>query len=87
MQPGGATIGDLINATRQELIRVGYTELTRKGIERTWRHLEAYVKSRDIEGFSMEVGEAFLADQYQLDTTQPLSETGKDRLRAISLLV
>lgn len=87
MQPGGVTAGDLISATRKELIRVGYTELTRKGVERTWRCLEAYLKSRDIEHFSMEVGEEFLADQYQIDTAQSLSETDKDRLRAINLLV
>jgi len=84
MQSGAV---NLINATRRELIRIGYTELTRREVERTWRHLEAYLRSRDIEHFSMEVGKEFLADQYQIATAQSLSETDKGRLRAITLLV
>lgn len=89
MQSKAITVGDLVSATRQELIRVGYTESSRLEIERVWNQLEGYVRTRRIEHFSWDVAREFLEHRYQIDidTALPLSASNEDRLRAINLLL
>lgn len=89
MQSKAITVGDLVSATRQELIRVGYTESSRRELERAWNQLEGYVRTRRIEHFSWDVAREFLEHRYQIDidTALPLSASNEDRLRAINLLL
>lgn len=89
MELKAVPVGELIDATRIELVRVGYTELSRTAIERTWNQLEEYAHFGRIESFSREVARAFLDDRYQidLDTTSTLSASDADRLRSINLLL
>lgn len=87
MESSNLTATELIEATKNELIRARYTDLTLIGIERVWRNLEEYLKSRSIDYFSKDIGLNFLKNRYHFSATQKLSHSDEDRLRAINLLV
>jgi len=86
MEPSKLTASELIRATKEELCRTRYTDLSLRGIERVWRYLEEYLEDRNIEYFSMDVAMKFLEDRYHFTTTQELSDTDQRRIRAINLL-
>jgi integrase/recombinase XerD len=77
---------ELIQATRNELRKARYTELSMKGAERVWKSLEEYLHTKGVVHFSSNVGMIFLEEYYQY-STNPTSEPNKDRLRAIQLLI
>lgn len=80
------TAAELIKATKNELVKTGFTNLTLKGIERVWINLEEYLHGKDINYFSLDLGIAFLKKRYQFTETPSLSSTNQFRLRAIQLL-
>ena len=83
------TANELIDATREALLRSRYTELSLKSIERTWSNLKEYLLQQSLDYFTRDVGLAFLAHQYGFVVTQAypvLSPADQDRLRAIDIL-
>lgn len=80
------TAADLIHATREELRKTRYTELSMKGIERTWGHLTKYLQAEGITFFSREIGMLFLEQQYQY-SANPNSDYNQDQMRAVQLLL
>jgi site-specific recombinase XerD len=86
MRHNKLTATELIKATKSELLRLGYTDLTLREIERTWRHLGEYLRERNIEHFSKDVGIQFLENKYRFTLTSKLSNPDQDRIRAINLL-
>lgn len=80
------TADELIQATRNELLKARYTELSMKGTERVWRNLEEYLANKGIIYFSRDVGMIFLEERYGY-LSDPTTELNKDRLRAIQLLI
>ena len=83
------TANELIDATREALLRSRYTELSLKSIERTWSNLKEYLLQQSLDYFTRDVGMAFLAHQYGFVVTQAypvLSPADQDRLRAIDIL-
>jgi len=82
------TVAELIKATRNELVKTGFTNLTLKGIERVWVNLEESLHDKGINYFSLDLGIAFLKERYQFTGTpsSSLSSTNRCRLRAIQLL-
>ena len=80
------TAMELIQATREELLRSKFTPLTLKLVERVWLNLEKYMHNEGIIYFSEEVGMTFLEKRYHY-STNPTSYSNKDRLRAIQLLI
>ncbi|WP_373230585.1 tyrosine-type recombinase/integrase [Cohnella sp.] len=76
---------ELIKATREELLKARYTNLSLKGVERVWMNLEKYMQSASIVYFSKDVGMTFLEERYHFAET-PNSHSNEDRLRAIQLL-
>lgn len=79
-------VSELIQATRNELRKTMYTELSIRGPESVWRKFEDYIQSKGINYFSSTVGMEFLEERYQYSLNST-SEPNKDRLRAIQLLV
>jgi site-specific recombinase XerD len=77
---------ELIKATKNELVKTGYTVLTLKGIQRVWINLEKYLYDKDIKYFSLDLGMTFLKERYQFADTPSLSSINQQRLRAIQLL-
>lgn len=77
---------ELIEATKEELIKARYTNLTLKGIERVWINLAKYLQSKENDYFSMDVGMAFLKERYNFTENPKLLPADEDRLRAIQLL-
>lgn len=82
---GQRTAANLIRATRNELRKTGYAELTMKSTERTWSNLEKYLRTEGIIYFSREIGMLFLEHRYRY-SSNPNSSSNQDRLRAIHLL-
>ena len=83
------TANELIDATREALLRSRYTELSLKSIERTWSNLKEYLLQQSLDYFTRDVGMAFLAHRYGFVVTQAhpvLSPADQDRLRAIDIL-
>lgn len=80
------TATELINLTKEELLKARYTPLSLKGIERVWINLEKYLHGKSIVCFSMDSGMAFLKERYHFTETPKLSSTNEVRLRAIHLL-
>lgn len=80
------TTAELIKATKNELVKTGFTNLTLKGIERVWNNLEEYLHGKGINYFSFDLGIAFLKERYQFTETPSLSSADQRRLRAIQLL-
>lgn len=80
------TVAELIQATREELLRTRFTSLSLALQERVWSNLERHMLSNGIIHFSKDVGMAFLDERYHY-SDDPTSESNKDRLRAIELLV
>lgn len=80
------TAPELIKATKNELVKTGYTILTLKGIQRVWINLEKYLNDKGIKYFSLDLGMTFLKERYQLAETPSLSSANQQRLRAIQLL-
>ncbi len=80
------TATELINGTKEELLKARYTNLTLKGIERVWINLEKHLHSKGIDYFSLDIGMTFLEERYQFKQTPRLSSANEDRLRAIHLL-
>ena len=80
------TAAELIKATKNELVKTGFTNLTLKGIERVWINLEEYLHGKDINYFSLDLGITFLKERYQFTETPSLSSANQCRLRAIQLL-
>ena len=80
------TAANLIQATRAELRKTRYTELSMKSTERTWSNLEEYLQTEGITYFSRESGMLFLEHRYRY-SSNPSSSSNQDRLRAIQLLV
>lgn len=80
------TVAELIKATRNELVKSGFTNLSLKGIERVWINLEEYIHCKGINFFSFDLGIAFLEERYQFTETTSLSSANQRRLRAIQLL-
>lgn len=76
---------ELIQATRNELRKARYTELSMRGAESVWRNLEEYMQCKRVDFFSSDVGMEFLEERYHY-SSNPKSELNKDRLRAIQLL-
>ncbi len=85
MKTSHLTAKELIQATKEELLKARYTELSLKQIERDWGYLEKYLQGKGIHSFSMEVGMSFLEDRYQY-SADPKSHSNKDHLRSIQLL-
>ena len=77
---------ELIKATKDELVKTGFTNLTLKGIERVWTNLEKYLHNKSINYFSLDLGMAFLKERYQFTEVPSLSASNRLRLRAIKLL-
>ncbi len=77
------TATELIMATRKELLKTGFTNLSL--VERVWLNLEEYLQSSGIIYFSKQVGMTFLEKRYQF-AKKPHSHSNVDRLRAIQLL-
>jgi site-specific recombinase XerD len=77
---------ELIAATKDELLKTRYTNLSLKGIERVWINLEKYLQNKGLVYFSMDVGVAFLKERYHFTEAPGLSPASEDRLRAIHLL-
>jgi len=86
MESSNLTVNELIEATKEELIRNGYKDLALIGIERVWRNLEEYLATRNLDHFSIDVGLKFLEDRYHFSATQKTSSSNNARLRAINLL-
>ncbi|MEW6244957.1 MAG: tyrosine-type recombinase/integrase [Bacillota bacterium] len=86
MEMNQLTATELIKATKEELLKARYTNLSLKGIERVWINLEKYLHSKGIDYFSMDIGMTFLKERYHLTETPKLSSPNEDRLRAIQLL-
>jgi integrase/recombinase XerD len=80
------TAADLIQATRDELRKTRYTELSMKSTERTWSNLLKYLQIEGISHFTSAIGMAFLETRYHY-SSKPDSSSNQDRLRAIQLLV
>ncbi len=82
------TANELIDATRKALLQSRYTELSLKGIDRTWNNLKEYLVQQGLDYFTRDVGVAFLAHRYGLVTQSlsALSPADRDRLRAIDIL-
>ncbi|WP_127589192.1 tyrosine-type recombinase/integrase [Paenibacillus koleovorans] len=80
------TAVDLIQATREELRKTWYTELSMKGIERTWGHLAKYLQAEGIPYLSHEIGMLFLEQQYQYSVNSN-SDYNQDQMRAIQILL
>lgn len=85
METKRLTVSELIQATRNELIKTRYTELSMRGPERVWRNLEAYLLSKGLVYYSSDIGKEFLKERYDF-SSPPTSEINKDRLRAIQML-
>lgn len=85
MDTNKLVVRELIDATRDELLKARYTELSMRGAESVWRNLEKYMQCKRVEYFSSDVGMGFLEERYQY-SSNPKSEQNKDRLRAIQLL-
>jgi integrase/recombinase XerD len=79
------TATELIKATKLELLKARYTNLSLRGIERVWMNLEKHMQIAGIVYFSKDVGMAFLEKRYHFAET-PISQSNEDRLRAIQLL-
>jgi integrase/recombinase XerD len=86
METSQLTATELIKATKDELLKGRYTEKSLKGIERVWRNLETYLKSKNIDYFSKDAGMAFLRERYHITETSGLSQSNALRLRAIRFL-
>src|SRR5665648_813527 len=86
MESSNLTVNELIEATKEELIRNGYKDLALIGIERVWRNLEEYLATRNLDHFSIDVGLKFLEDRYHFSATQKTSSSNNARLMAINLL-
>ena len=83
------TANELIDVTREALLGSRYTELSLKGIERTWSNLKEYLLEQGLNYFTRDIGAAFLAYRYGFSVTQThpvLSPANQDRLRAIDIL-
>ena len=80
------TAAELIKVTKNELVKTGFTNLTLKGIERVWINLEKYLRDKEINHFSLDIGMTFLTERYQFTETPSLSSANQVRLRAIQLL-
>ena len=83
------TANELIDATREALLKSRYTELSLKSIERTWSNLKEYLLQHGLVYFTRNVGMSFLAHRYGFVVTQAhpvLSSADQDRLRAIDIL-
>jgi site-specific recombinase XerD len=78
---------ELIRATKNELVKTGYTNLTMKGIERVWNNLEKYLHDKGINYFSIDHGMAFLKERYHFTESPSLSSINQRKLRAIQLLI
>jgi site-specific DNA recombinase len=83
MKANPLTATELIKATKEELLRTGYTSFML--IDRVWMNLEKYINSKGIHYFSPEVGLSFLEERYHF-SADPKSHSNTDRLRAIQLL-
>ena len=86
METNQLPVAELIQATRKELLKLQYTYLSLKIVERVWSNLEKYMQKEDIIYFSKDIGMAFLEERYQY-SADPISHSNVDRLRAIQLLV
>jgi len=86
MEMNQLTATELIKATKEELLKARYTNLSLKGLERVWINLEKYLQSKGIDYFSMDVGLAFLKERYHFSEAQRLPSINGERLRAIQLL-
>lgn len=86
MEQNQLPVADLIRATKEELLRASYTELTLIGIERVWRKLQHYMNERGIDFFNREIGEAFLKSYYSINLAHPASSIDRVRKRALDLL-
>lgn len=86
METNQLTVTEVIQATKQELLRARYTDLSLKGVERVWRNLEKYLQGKGIIYFTKEVGMEFLEYLYHY-SVDPCSPSNQDRLRAIQLLI
>ncbi len=83
------TANELIDVTREALLKSRYTELSLKSIERTWSNLKEYLLQHGLVYFTRNVGMSFLAHRYGFVVTQAhpvLSSADQDRLRAIDIL-
>lgn len=85
MNANPLTATELINRTKEELLRTGYTQLSLKEIDRVWMNLEKYLHSKGVDNFSPEAGITFLEERYHY-SADPKSHSNTDRLRAIQLL-
>ena len=74
MEMDQLTASELIKATKEELLKARYTNLSLKGIERVWINLEKYLHSKGIGYFSMDVGMTFLKERYHFTETPKLSD-------------
>lgn len=86
MMKNQLTAIELIQATREELLKSKFTPLSLKLVERVWLNLEKYMQNEGIIYFSQDVGITFLDKRYHY-STNPTSYSNKDRLRAIQLLI
>ena len=71
------TAAELINITKEELLKTRYTNLSLKGIERVWINLEKYLHGKGVDYFSMDIGMAFLKERYHFTETPRLSSTNR----------
>jgi site-specific recombinase XerD len=86
METKQLTVTELINVTKEELLKTRFSNLSLKGIERVWINLEKYLHGKSIDYFSMDLGMTFLRERYHFKETSRLSSTNEVRLRAMHLL-
>ena len=86
MEANQVTLAELIELTKEELVKTRFSKLTLKGFERVWINLEKYSRCKGIHYFSIDIAMAFLRERYQYTETARLSSTNQRRLRAIQLL-
>jgi integrase/recombinase XerD len=79
------TVSGLIQLTREELIKTGYTNLSMVATERTWSQLLDYSISKGITSFTLDLGMSFLEHRHAF-SSNPNSDINQDRLRSIQLL-
>jgi len=80
------TLANLINKTKDELVKTGFSKLTLEGIERVWNNLEQYLRNKRINYFSMDHAMTFLRERYHFTETERSASINQHRLRAIQLL-
>jgi integrase len=77
---------DLVTKAKETINTVGYATSTEKLFKRVWKQLEKYSDNKGITDYSVELGNQFLENHYQVTGYKGQTRVKQQYLRAVQLL-